>query len=43
MIDLLFEAVNDKETFISDFRKAIKECRTSNPDEVAKEIINSRS
>ena len=43
IIDLLFEAVNDKETFISDFRKAIKECGTSNPDEAAKEIINSRS
>jgi hypothetical protein len=43
MMDLLFEAVEDKETFINDFRKAINECRTSNPDEVATEIINSRS
>lgn len=42
MIDLLFDAVEDKATFISDFRKAIKECRTFNPDEVAQEIINSR-
>ena len=43
MIDLLFQAVEDKTTFISDFRKAIKECRTWNPDEVAEEIIKSRS
>ena len=43
MMELLFEAVEDKATFINDFRKAIKECRTWNPDEVAKEIINSRS
>jgi hypothetical protein len=43
MMELLFEAVQDKATFISDFRKAIKECRTWNPDEVAEEIIKSRS
>jgi len=42
MMDLLFDAVEDKATFISDFIKAIAECRTSNPDEVAQEIINSR-
>ena len=42
MLDMLFEVVEDKATFISDFRKAIKECRTFNPDEVAQEIINSR-
>jgi hypothetical protein len=42
MMDMLFEAVEDKTTFISDFRKAIKECRTDNPDEIAQEIINSR-
>ena len=42
MMELLFDAVEDKSTFISDFRKAIKECRTFNPDEVAQEIINSR-
>lgn len=43
MMNLLFEAVEDKETFINDFRKAINECRALNPDEVAKKIINSRS
>jgi hypothetical protein len=43
MMELLFEAVEDKATFINDFRKAIKECRTWNRHEVAKEIINSRS
>jgi hypothetical protein len=43
MMELLFEAVEDKATFINDFRKAIKECRTWNPDEVAEEIIKSRS
>jgi hypothetical protein len=42
MMDLLFDVVEDKATFINDFRKAIKECRTSNPDEVAQEIIISR-
>lgn len=42
MIELLFEAVEDKATFISDFRKAFNGCRTFNPDEVAQEIINSR-
>jgi len=42
MLDMLFEVVEDKATFISDFRKAIDNCRTWNPDEVAQEIINSR-
>ena len=42
MMDMLFEAVEDKAIFISDFRKAIKECRTYNPDEIAQEIIKSR-
>ena len=42
MMDMLFEAVEDKAIFISDFRKAINECRTYNPDETAQEIIESR-
>ena len=42
MMDMLFEAVEDKAIFISDFRKAIKECRTYKPDETAQEIIKSR-
>ena len=42
LIELLFDAVENKATFIGDFRKAIKKCRTWNPDEVAQEIINSR-
>ena len=42
MMELLFEAVEDKARFISDFRKAFDRCRTFYPDEVAQEIINSR-
>ena len=42
MMELLFEAVEDKATFISDFRKAFDGCRTFSPDKVAQEIINSR-
>lgn len=41
-LNLLFDEVVDKATLISDFRKAVKECRNYNIDEVAAEIINSR-
>ena len=46
MMELLFDAVEDKATFISDFKKAFKfitQSRTHlQTDEVAQEIINSR-
>ena len=40
--DLLFEAVEDKETLIKDFRRAIQLCRNFDIDQIAAEIIQSR-
>lgn len=41
-VDLLFDAVENKEVFINDFRKAIQSCKNYNIGEVVAEIIASR-
>ena len=41
--EMLFDAVEDKAMLINDFRKVIQQCRNFNIEEIAAEIIKSRS
>ena len=42
MMDLFFDAVADKVVFIRDYRQAINECRSADPDQVVDDIIKGR-